>query len=348
MKSRDEISAAAVPPGQRVSLIDVARKAGVSRSTASLVLRGSDLVADGTRERVTEAMQALGYVYHRGAAMLREGRTRTIGLLVNDIANPYVANFVSFLDQSLERDGQVALLANSAESVTRQEQVLLRLREHSVDGVVLSPAAGSTEALLDGLDAWRTPYVQALRYVSTTRGDYAGPDYAEAMRIAVTHLADLGHARIAYIGGGVRDHSAMRERTHSYQSEMSRRHLSPTQHKGGVTGRDGADAVRDLMRDATPPTAIICYNDGVALGAMSELLRQGRQPGRDVAVVGIDDIPASASVWPTLTTVATGMQEIGAAAVELLTRRLAEPQAPWRREVVKPTLIIRQSCGALS
>ncbi|GBQ71512.1 transcriptional regulator [Ameyamaea chiangmaiensis NBRC 103196] len=328
-------------------MLDVANAANVSRSTASLVLRGSPLVAEPTRARVMEAMSTLGYVYHRGAAMLREGRTRTIGLLVNDIANPYVAEFVAFLDQALERGGQVALLANSAESDTRQQQVLLRLREHSVDGVVFSPAEDSDERVIDELEFWQTPFVQALRYVSQTRGDYAGADYAEALRLAVRHLVALGHRKIAYIGGGPKPHSASREREQGFADEMHRQGLTAhRQHVGGVTGLDGAAAISDMMAQPDPPTAVICYNDPVAQGVLGRLQAHGLLPGRDVAVVGVDDLPSSAASWPSLTTVATAMNEVGAAVVALLARRIADPHAPVRRVVIAPRLIVRQSCGA--
>src|SRR6516165_2438003 len=124
-----------------INLSDVARHAGVSRATASLVLRESPLVASATRERVHQAVDALGYIYNRGAANLRARRTKTIGLLVSNVSNPFFTEMTIGVDATLDKAGYVAFLANTAESLDRQERFLKRMREQNVDGVVLCAVA---------------------------------------------------------------------------------------------------------------------------------------------------------------------------------------------------------------
>ena len=127
-----------------VTLVEVARDAGVSRATASLVLRGSDLVADETRARVLAAMHKLGYVYHRGAASLRTQRLKTIGLIVPDVTNPFFAEMTVGIEARLDQAQHVALLGNSAETLDKQERLLAMMQEYRADGVLLCPVADTS------------------------------------------------------------------------------------------------------------------------------------------------------------------------------------------------------------
>src|SRR5215470_14502280 len=136
------------PTNQRstgpVTLVEVARDAGVSRATASLVLRGSDLVADETRERVLASMRKLGYVYHRGAASLRTQRSHTVGLIVPDVTNPFFAEMTVGIEQRLDQAQHVVLLGNTAETLNKQERLLAMMQEYRADGVLLCPATGTS------------------------------------------------------------------------------------------------------------------------------------------------------------------------------------------------------------
>ena len=123
-----------------VTLLEVARDAGVSRATASLVLRGSDLVADETRERVLASMRKLGYVYHRGAASLRTQRSNTVGLIVPDVTNPFFAEMTVGVEERLDQAQHVVLLGNTAETLNKQERLLAMMQEYRADGVLLCPA----------------------------------------------------------------------------------------------------------------------------------------------------------------------------------------------------------------
>ncbi|AWU97796.1 LacI family DNA-binding transcriptional regulator [Azospirillum ramasamyi] len=338
------------PGNGRITLTEVAGHAGVSRSTVSLVLRGSPLVAAETRERVQGAMAALGYIYNRGAATLRAARTQTVGLLVCELSNPFYAELTAGVDDVLDAEGFVAFIANTAEQPERQERFLRRMREHNVDGVILCPAAGTQGELLDRLDRWRLPCVQALRFVSDRGRDYAGADYRAGVETAVDHLVALGHSRIAFVGGTL-DHSAYAARHAGFTAAM-RRHGLPDDLvlRCPLTRRSGAEAADDLLNrlpaPMAAPTAALCYNDVVALGLMLGLEARGLRAGRDLAVTGFDDVPEAALSRPALTTVATSARRIGQEAARLLLRRIADPQGPPERIILPSRLIVRDSCGA--
>ena len=333
-----------------VTLTEVAGHAGVSRSTVSLVLRGSPLVAAETRERVQAAMAALGYIYNRGAANLRAARTHTVGLLVCELNNPFYAELTAGVDDVLDTEGFVAFIANTAEQPERQDRFLQRMREHNVDGVILCPAAGTTAELLDRLDRWRLPCVQALRFVSDGfvrdgGRDYAGVDYQAGMETVTEHLISLGHRRIAFVGGTL-DHSAYAARHAGFTAAMLRHGLADDLVlRCPLTRRSGAEMADDLLNRPQAPTAALCYNDVVALGLMLGLEARGLRAGRDLAVTGFDDVPEAALSRPALTTVATSARQIGQEAARLLLRRIADPQGPPERIILPSRLVVRDSCG---
>ncbi|WJH38041.1 LacI family transcriptional regulator (plasmid) [Aliirhizobium terrae] len=207
----------------RVTLLDVARHAGVSRATASLVIRKSPLVGADTRARVEASMEALGYVYNMGAARLRADRSLTIGVVIPNLTNPFFAELLAGIETVIDAAGMVVILVNSGDQVDRQDILMTRMREHGVDGIILCPAAGTGEEVLDRLGEWHLPLVQVLRRVSD-QVDYAGVDYAQGMRQAVDHLSELGHTDIAFaVHGPV--HSAYEERVEGFQQAMQAKGL---------------------------------------------------------------------------------------------------------------------------
>ena len=148
---------------KRATVKDIAKRAGVSPATVSLVLRNSPLVARPTRERVRSSITSLGYVYDRAAANLRARQTQTVGLIVCEITNPFYAELTAGIDEALDRAGWVAFLANTAESPLRQDRFIERMREHRVDGLLLSPAEGTDPEIIERLHRLGLPVVQVLR-----------------------------------------------------------------------------------------------------------------------------------------------------------------------------------------
>ena len=328
---------------RRVTLDQVAKAAGVSRATVSLVVRKSPLVAGHTRDKVEQVMADLDYVRDIGAARLRNNSSRTIGVVVPNLVNPFFTEFLSGAEQVLGQGDRVVLLANSHDDTHLQSQILQRFRGHGVDGLILCPAAGTDPALMTRVRDWGLPVVQSMREVGEDLTDYAGGDYIQGMRLAVRHLVERGHRRIAFLSVRART-SARAERLRGFDLALAETGAT----EAGITETDltweaSVGAAGAVL--AGRPTAILCFNDVLAAGLMVGLRRLGVTPGRDVAVVGLDDLEMAQMVWPPLTSVAMHPVRIGASAARLLTRRLADADAPVLRECVAPELRVRDSSG---
>lgn len=338
----DRPAAPAARPA-RVTLRDVAERAGVSASTASLVVRDSPLIARDTRGRVLEAMQALGYVYNRAASALRSQPSQTIGVLVGEITNPFYAAFTGGVDAVLDGAGRLPFLANSGESPERQERFIRRIREQGVEGMLFVPAPGTPPSLVEGLRASGLPCIQAMRYCGPAPRDYVGPDYRLGMTLATEHLIARGHRRIAYLGAA-RETSALSERLAGFSAAMARHGLSPAAlTRCPATRREGDAMARALMARAEPPTAFLCYNDVLALGVLAGLHRMGLAPGPALSVIGFDDIAEAADGWIGLSSVAIDPDALGRAAADLLLARIANPNGPPEQVILPPRLIIRET-----
>lgn len=331
-----------------VTLVDVAHHVDVSRATVSLVLRNSPLVADKTRARVLAGMAELGYIYNRSAASMRSKQTQTIGVVVNDITNPYFATLIRAIEQTLNRHGFITFLSNSDESVARQSWFLETVRQHNIDGIIICPAEDSAASDFRSVLDWGIPCVFASRYVPGIEADYVGNDNRRGMILATSHLVSLGHRRIALIGGQTRTATG-RDRGAGYLEALEAARIKRDDRiivPSRLTRDEGKRIIVDLLQLKQPPTAAVCGNDIIAFGVMLGLRAKGLQPGHDFSVLGFDDVP-EASLWePPLSTVQVHQDRIGEAAADLLLRRLADPHKPVSRIVVDPSLVIRQTCGA--
>lgn len=329
----------------RPTLIEVAERAGVSKSTVSLALRGEPVSADA-RERVQRAASELGYVYDRAAAAMRGARSGTIGLVVFDLANPFYSELAAGVSERLEVVGALALLADTGDDRGRQSRILARMREHRLDGLILCAAAGSDAAELMAQLPAGLPLVQALRRVDGLVSDYSGAQNEIGTQALARHLIELGHRRIVF-AGGASETSVQRERFAGLAKAMSDAGLAsplampcPSSLAGGMAAAEAA------LTLATQPTAIVCFNDVVAIGATLALARQGLTPGRDLSVTGFDDIAEAALRTPALTTVAIEPRSLGRRAAELILARLDEPDAPPRTSLQPARLVIRDTTGA--
>jgi len=330
---------------RRITLNDIARACGVSRATVSLVLRGSPLVHADTRRRVEAEMQRQGYVYNRAAANLRQRVSSAVALVINDLSNPFFAEFAAGVDEALGAKGYVTLLGSSNESPARQRQVLGSLMEHHPAGIILSPAEASDAADVELAIGRNTPLLVFNRQLVENQAagfdyDFLGLDNRAGARTATERLLALGHRRIAFYGGHA-DSSSCRERRLGYEDALRGAGIAvdPRWMIETAPTRIEANAHADaLFADAPAPTAAVCYNDAVALGLMLGLARLGRHPGVDFAVTGFDDIPEAAVGIPPLTTLNADPRARGRQAAELLLQRTATPSLP-RRSVIVPVLL---------
>lgn len=332
---------------KRVTLLDVAHASGLSRATVSLVLRESPLVSEGTRQRVQEVMQNLGYVYHRAAANLRTQKSHTVGLIVNDITNPFFAEMTVSIESQLDSANYVSLLCNTSEMLSKQERLLFTMQEYSADGILLSPARGTPQSTIEKLQRSRLPFVLFGRYVPGIQVDYVGADNIVGAKLAVEHLISLGHRKIAFIGGPV-DTSSRQEREQGWRQAQIDRNF-PINESFVVTvpatREGGSNAILQLLQLPDKPTACLCFNDVVAFGVMLGLQSLRLKPGADFAVIGFDDVAESVMIRPTLTTIAVSPRQIGEEAVKLLLDLIENPDQLPRKIILQPQLVIRESCG---
>jgi LacI family transcriptional regulator len=333
----------------RATIVDVARAAGVSKSTVSLVLSGSSLVARSTRERVSEAMAELGYIYHRGAATLRGAKSGVIGMVINDLANPFFVELAIGIEEACQSGAFIPFLANSVENPVRQLQVVRSMREHGAAGLVISPSIGTSVEELRALVAGM-PVVQVMRRLPGLRASLVSPENKEGARKATAHLVALGHSRIAFVGGlasmVVRD-----ERLSGYRLALDEAGIDFDDSlvvESMINYSGGAAAVSQLLRRSKPATAALCFNDVVAIGVIRAFAATGVIVGKDFGVIGFDDIDEAKHTYPALTSVAVNGRNLGSRAAQLLMRHLASGNFEPEAILCPTTLVVRSSCGAAS
>jgi LacI family transcriptional regulator len=330
-----------------VTVNDIARACDVSRATVSLVLRGSTLVNVDTRARVEAELKRQHYVYNRAAANLRRRTSSSIALVINDLSNPFFAEFAAGVDEALGAEGYVTLLGSTGENPARQQAVLDSLLEHGPAGIILSPAAHSDgEAVRRAIG--HTPVLLFNRELAGGAWDFLALENERGARMATEHLLSLGHRRIAFFGGHG-DSSSCRQRRAGYANALSAAGIAPD--RGWLvecepTRVAAAHETSTLFERDPGLTAAVCYNDNVALGLMLGLQARGTRPGVDFALTGFDDIPEAALSTPPLTTLSVDPRARGRQAAELLLQRVRAPEAAPCEVIAPVDLIVRGSSGA--
>ncbi|HEY5802030.1 MAG TPA: LacI family DNA-binding transcriptional regulator [Burkholderiaceae bacterium] len=341
-----------MPPRNKasVTLADIALGCGVSRATVSLVLRGSPLVHADTRTMVEAELKRQGYVYNRAAANLRQRRSSSVALVINDLSNPFFSEFAAGVDEALGAVGYVTLLGNTSESVVRQQAVLNTLMEHRPAGIILSPAEGSESQALAQAIGGNTPVLIFNRDMGEGDWDFLAMDNVAGARMATEHLLELGHRRIAFYGGYQRS-SSCRQRRQGYMEAMAAAGIEPEPRwliETAPTRLEAARQVAALFVRDPAPTAAVAYNDAVALGLMLGLTACGRHVGRDFAVVGFDDIPEASVCVPPLSTIATDPRALGRLAAQRLLARIDGDSGDHATIVAPVRLAVRDSSCALN
>ncbi|MEO0484479.1 MAG: LacI family DNA-binding transcriptional regulator [Pseudomonadota bacterium] len=328
---------------RRPTIIDVARHSGVSKSTVSLVLQNSPTVRQETRDQVRASMAAIGYVYNRAAATLRSATTGLVGLVINDLRNPFFAEFATSVQETLSSQGFAAVMANTNETTQTQEQVISAMIEHGVAGIIISPAYGSGCGGFDAIARAGIPTMQVLRRVEdrTELFPYASPDFQEGSRRATQHLLDTGARRIAFVGG-LDGASVTARRMQGYRDVLAEAGLRERVFTGRST-RDFGQAMAARLGDVD---GVVCFNDLVALGLLSGCHKIGRPVGADgLRVVGFDDIEECAHAWPPLSSVRCDIASFGTEIARTLLRWIEDGTAP-RPEWLSPVSLTQRASSA--
>jgi LacI family repressor for deo operon, udp, cdd, tsx, nupC, and nupG len=332
-----------------MTIYDVARHAGVSPRTVSNVINDYPFVADRTRQRVQESIQALGYRPNLTARNLRRGRTGMIALAVPELAVPYFAELCGAVMEEAARRSYTMIIEQTDGAPDRERKLLEdSARAQLFDGLIFSPLALGARDLIPA--AKRAPVVLLGERVNDGPFDHVTIDNVAASREVVAHLAGLGRQRIAAIGDQPYETGETAQlRTQGYLEGLEIACLPADRRLIAGARRfhreAGAQAMRQLLELRNPPDAVFCYNDLLAAGAIRVLLTAGLRVPEDVAVAGFDDIEEGRYSTPTLTSLAPDKRRIAAMAVEQLFRRLEgtvdDPQvlqAPFALQARESTL----------
>jgi DNA-binding LacI/PurR family transcriptional regulator len=325
------------------TIVDVAARAGVSKSLVSLVMRNSTRVSDESREKVLAAARDLGYRPNALARSLVRRRTGVFGCVMSDLHNPYFADVADGIEEAAVTHGYRALLSAGFLDGKREATAVETLLQLQADGLImLGPVMKVKEIRASAHDI---PVVVIGRKTSADTMDSVRNDDRAGGEAVVHHLAELGHRDIAHIHAGSGSGAAGRRR--GYEAAMRRHGLAAHIRvvKGAFTEAGGLAGMGRLLEGGAPPTAVFVANDLAALGALEAIDAAGLRVPDDISVVGYDDSLLSHVPRISLTTVAQPSAEMGRTAVALLVERIEEGRRDPRHIVLSPTLVVRSSTG---
>jgi LacI family transcriptional regulator len=338
------------PRKASVSMKDVAALAGVSLGTVSNVLNSPDIVAEPTRRRVELAIAKLGWIPNEPARQLRAGRSRSIGMIVMDIANPFYTDLVIGAENCVHERGYSVQVGNSAQESDRESAQLLVLMQQRVRGVLLAPIWGIDERVRQ-LKLRGIPVVLLDRAGNQSDFCSVSTDDVEGGRLAVQHLLDQGHSRIAIVGGPgnlqqVADRRLGAELARSRHNGSAQIIVSSSPHLDVDSGVQAAGDIA-AMPDSERPTAVFATNDLLAIGLLQGFVTAGLRVPDDMAIVGYDDIAFAAAAAVPLSSVRQPRLAIGYRATELLFEEIAaiDGDVSHEHQQVRftPELVVRRS-----
>jgi len=329
------------------SVKDVAARAGVSLGTVSNVLNRPDRVSPQTRARVEQAMRDLGFVRNESARQLRAGHSRMLAYVLLDARNPFFTDVAEGAEKAAEAAGLSLFLCHSDNRASREGDYLAHLVEQRVQGILVTPVDPHA-AVLDDVRRNGTPLV----IVDRTRDDQefcsVAVDDVLGGRLAVEHLLERGHTRIAFIGGP-QSIGQVRDRLEGARQAFADAGLPDNQltvvSTDGLTVVEGRSAGERLLGISARrrPTAAFCANDLLALGVLQQLSTSGRSVPGDLAIMGYDDIEYAAAAAVPLTSVRQPRQELGRRAAELVLDEADNPDHLHQQVVFTPELVARRS-----
>jgi LacI family transcriptional regulator len=331
------------------TMLHVAEAARVSVATVSAYINGTTTVSQELSARIEQAIREIGYKRNAIARSLKIGTTRTIGLTVPHITNPFFTDVVSVIQQAFDRAGYAVMLCCTDEDLSNQDEQIRLLLDRMVDGLIIA-RVGDGAYLRETVERANVPVVLLDREVDGVDSDRVVLDNHQAVFEAITYLLDLGHRRIGYITGAF-NITPMRDRMTGYHEALLRGGLDFDQslvRSGDLHEADGYTAAMQLLSLHDRPTAIFSANNPMVVGAMKAIRDLGLSCPEDVSVICFDDFPWADVFNPQLTTIAQPVQAIGEQTASLLLDRLnGNREAPSRRLVLKGRLMVRNSCRPL-
>jgi LacI family transcriptional regulator len=326
----------------------VAALAKVSIATVSRTINGSPAVSDRLSKRVWQAIEQLNYFPNTHARSLVSGRSRFLGVIVENITNPFFPELIQSFEEIAVAHGYEILFGSSNSDPAILANCVRRMLERKVEGVAVL-SFGAEEPVIDQLVHHNVPMVLAEFRLGEGKVSTILMDYNTGIREAVKHLADLGHTRIAFLAGPHKLHSAItrendfRTAMGAVSLEIQKNWIIECDHtlKGGMTG------FGLLQTLAAPPTAVVCSNDMTAIGVLRAAYLKNMRVPQDLSVIGLDDIDFAEFTLPPLTTIRLSRIDLGQAAFEALRQQIEEPvSARIQREfLVSTSLVVRGSTG---
>lgn len=322
---------------------DVAKEAGVSTATVSRVLSRKPYVTPEVQARVMAAVEKLGYRPNRIARSLRAQQSNTIGLIVSDIRNPYFTDVSRAVEDTAYEHGYAVFLCNSDEDPAKEALYLNQLRDENVSGVILSP----TRQTSDDFDAisLNIPTVIIDRSIRHGEVDIVMIDNVDAGYRLTRHLIENGYRRIGALFGEAS--TTGRERRQGFEKALREHDLTPVVMRYlPPRVQAGHEAALTILNAPDRPDALLATNSLLSAGALEAIRELNLDIPNDVALAGFDETTWSTLVQPTLTVIAQPTYEIGQTAMELLLKRIAQPDTPARQVILKGQLIARKSSAA--
>ncbi len=336
-------------PSNKITRNDVAEHAGVSPSTVSYVVNnGPRPVSAETRAKVLQAIEALGYRPNAVARNLRRQRTSTVGLILPDTSNTYFAEVAKGIESVAYDNDYTVVFCHSGYQLERELSYVDHLYSEQVAGIIIIPATSSLESL-ERLLKYHIPTVSLDRYIEGVDVPSIVAKNFEGGYLAGQHLISLGHTRIGCIARPV-DLSHAQDRINGCLTALQEAGLPHKKSwiaRGGYTMENGRKAMETLLGLEDPPTAVFCYNDMMAIGALKAAREMGFRVPEDISVVGFDDIAEASFTSPALTTINQAKFDMGQQGMKLLLSLINE-QPMEALEIVSPLdveLVIRESTG---
>ena len=330
---------------RRPTIHDVAARAGVSKSLVSLALRGSPKVSEASREAIVKAAAELGYRPNATARSLADRRSRTIGINMAELDNPIFPQMLTGAHSVIRERGYNTMLVSGERDPEIEHVELAKLLEFQIEGLILI-SHRLPAATVRSLAAEVPTVVLTLREITGPGIDSVTSDDEIGARMAMAHLLELGHTRIAHVSGGTLEPAVVRERV--YREEMERAGLAGLIRvsAGDLTNEGGLLAGCALLEEGEPPTAIFASNDISAIGVLAACQEHGLAVPSDISVIGYDGISIGALRTLSLSTIAQPLTTMGALAAERLFDRMDGKKVKGRSIVLEPKLLARTTTAA--